>query len=109
MVTIFLNGTTTPFTNAIYASATSNVVLSNPFVTQDGNISFYLDAGQRVDLGIQPPGKAQVILPDIDVEAASIDSGSLGLISGATIASSVFEGPGYQLNSNGLFLYQESV
>lgn len=107
MVTIYLNGTVTPFTSAVYADATSNSVLGNPFVTADGDINFYLDAPQRVDLGIQPPGQAQVILHDIDIEAAGIASGSLGLISGSTIADSVFEGPGYQLNPLGLFLYQE--
>jgi hypothetical protein len=107
VVTIFLNGTTTQFTNAVYADATSNTLLGNPFVSADGNVDFYLDTSQRVDLGIQPPGLPQVILHDIDVEVSGIASGSLGVISGSTITNSVFEGPDYQLNPSGLFLYQE--
>lgn len=77
IVAVFQNGTTTLLTAPLWADGTSSNTLSNPFTSEDGNINFYLDIPQRVDLGIAPPGQGQVIKPDIDVLLASTDSASL--------------------------------
>jgi len=84
VVSVYVNGTTTPpsgggtlLSSPIYPDGSSSALLTNPFTTPDGNVSFYLDASQRVDLGIQPPGGQLVIYPDIDVEIPSASSAVL--------------------------------
>jgi len=68
VVTLYSPGTNTPLPVPIYADGTTGTLLPNPFVSTDGNISFYLDGSQRLDLGVQPPGLPQAIFSDIDVE-----------------------------------------
>lgn len=61
------NGPGTLIAGAVYADETSAGVMTNPFVTTTGVIDFYLDFPQRVDLGVQLPGRAQVYYPAVDV------------------------------------------
>jgi hypothetical protein len=74
-VSVFAQGSTlggtqlgTLITQPVYADATSGNALGNPFITVSGNVNFYLAWPQRVDLGIQVPGQAQVFFPDVDVD-----------------------------------------
>lgn len=71
VVAVYQNGTgnTTQvlISNPIYPAQTGSATLSNPYTTPDGNINFYLDAPQRVDLGITPPGASPYVLSDVDV------------------------------------------
>src|SRR5690349_18584328 len=82
-VSIFDNGTTTLLGVPIYADGTTATLLPNPYITPDGNLSFYLDAPQRVDVEIAPPGQTAMIIPDLDVE-----------ISGVTTVQLTFPGTG---------------
>jgi Head domain of trimeric autotransporter adhesin len=81
VISVYVNGTTTPpsaggtlLSQTLYSDGSSGATLSNPFTTPDGNVSFYLAAPQRVDLGVLPPGGQLVIYPDIDVEEAAVSS-----------------------------------
>lgn len=89
VITLFQNGTTTPFVDPVYADATSTTLLGNPWTTPDGNIDFYLDIPQRVDLGIAPAGQSQVIIPDIDVEVSGTSSISLTFAGAGTSSTAV--------------------
>lgn len=89
VVSVFANGTTSLLTEPIFADGTSSDVLGNPFATDDGNVSFYLAAPERVDLGIQPPGLTQAIITDIDVEVASSASVSLTFPGAGTSSTQV--------------------
>jgi hypothetical protein len=77
VVSIYLNGTMTLDSEPVYADGSSNTQLGNPFVTATGVIDFYLASPERVDLGIQPPGVAQTVFPDIDVNEAEASSVTL--------------------------------
>ena len=107
VVTVFVSGTSTLFAGPIYADDISGALLGNPFTTQDGNISFYMDTSQRVDLGISPPGLPQSVIPDIDVEVPGGGAVDVSHITGSTITNSVVQGLGYQLTPTGFFFYQE--
>jgi trimeric autotransporter adhesin len=89
-VTILVNGTSTPVGLPLYVDGTSTDLLANPFITQDGTIDFYMDAPQRVDIQIAPPGETSVIIPDIDVQVSSL-----------TTVSLVFTGTGTQSTAVG--------
>jgi hypothetical protein len=84
VVTIYVNGTMTPFGSPIYADGISGTTLSNPFISTDGTIDFYLDTPQRVDLGVQPPALPLAIFPDIDVEVSGVSSVDLSLAGSGT-------------------------
>lgn len=78
-VSVFQAGSTsggtqqgTLITQALYGDAVSSTPMTNPFISDSGEISFYLPYPLRVDLGIQVPGQAQVFFPDADVNRAGI-------------------------------------
>lgn len=89
MVSIYLSGTMTLDTEPVYADGSSSTQLGNPFVTATGVIGFYLAAPERVDLGIQPPGEAQVVFPDIDVSESGASSITLTFPGGGTSSTQV--------------------
>ena len=89
MVSIYLSGTTTLDTEPVYADGSSGTLLGNPFATSTGIIDFYLAAPERVDLGIQPPGLPQVIMPDIDVNEAEASSITLTFPGSGTSSTQV--------------------
>ena len=73
-VAVFANGSTangtqlgTLTTAPLYADAASAAVMTNPFIATAGNVNFYMAFPQRVDLGVQVAGQAQVFFPDVDV------------------------------------------
>jgi hypothetical protein len=78
-VAVFANGSTANGTQLgtlialpLYADATSAATLTNPFITTSGDVHFYLPFPLRVDLGVQVPGQAQVLFPDVDVITSGI-------------------------------------
>jgi len=80
VVAVYQNGTGNTsqalITNPIYSDETSSNLLPNPYTTPDGNINFYLDGPQRVDLGITPPGATPYVIMDVDVLASGATPGS---------------------------------
>jgi hypothetical protein len=73
-VSVFAPGSTaggtqlgTLITGTVYADATSGNAMTNPFIATTGVADFYLAWPQRVDLGVQVPGQAQVFYPAVDV------------------------------------------
>src|SRR5690348_12762865 len=77
VITVLVNGTSNPVTLNIYADGTSGTLLPNPFTSPDGNINFYMDSPQRVDLQLAPPGQSPVTIPDIDIGIAGVTSVTL--------------------------------
>src|SRR5579859_6746983 len=75
VVTVLVNDTTSPLGLPIYSDDSTPALLSNPWTTPDGNIDFYLDAPQRVDISVAPPGESAVIFSDIDVEVTADSPG----------------------------------
>lgn len=74
VIAVNQNGIPALLTAPIYADGTSATVMSNPFVSSDGYVDFYLDAPQRVDLQITAPGQTPGTFPDIDVNEAASSS-----------------------------------
>jgi hypothetical protein len=59
---------TTPISDTLWTdNTTTTSSLTNPFVTSDGMVSFYLDTPQRVRLSVTPPGGTEVFFEDLDV------------------------------------------
>jgi hypothetical protein len=78
-VAVFANGSTangtqlgTLTTAPLYADAASAAVMTNPFIATAGNVNFYMAYPQRVDLGVQVAGQAQVFFPDVDVNISCL-------------------------------------
>jgi trimeric autotransporter adhesin len=84
VITVFVNGTTSPLGLPVYSDDSTTSLLANPWTSPDGNIDFYLDAPQRVDLQVAPPGEAAVVFPDIDVEISGSTSVELTFVSTGT-------------------------
>jgi hypothetical protein len=58
----------TPISGTLWTdNTTTTSSLTNPFVTSDGVVSFYLDTPQRVRLSVTPPGGTEVFFEDLDV------------------------------------------
>jgi hypothetical protein len=67
-VTVRQPGTSTPIVETIYAADTGGTTLTNPLTsTADGSITFYLDAGRRVDLFVVASGYANKTLSNVPV------------------------------------------
>jgi hypothetical protein len=110
-VSVFVNGTTQLVSDPIFSDDSSSTVLGNPFITSTGNIDIYLANPQRVDIGVAPPGQAQTIFPDIDVNEISLSDGGGGGGSGTPI-NLAFPGSGTsstQLGNNATATQNESV
>jgi hypothetical protein len=67
VVQVMQNGISALLNDPLYPDDSSSTNLSNPFTSTDGNVDFYLDVPQRVDLVITAPGQAPATYPDIDV------------------------------------------
>jgi hypothetical protein len=67
VVRILQPGTETLIVDPLYSDNTTVSSMSNPFVSVDGTMSFYLDTPQRVRVGITKPGFDEVFFDDIDV------------------------------------------
>jgi hypothetical protein len=89
VVTIYQNGTTSLLGVPVYSDGSSGSLLTNPFTTPDGNVSFYLDTPQRVDIQVAPPGQAGIIIRDIDVEVAPASSITLSFPGTGTNSTAV--------------------
>jgi trimeric autotransporter adhesin len=95
------NGVSALLIATLYADDSSADTLSNPYITPDGNISFYLDSPQRVDLVVTAPGQSPLTIPDIDVEEITNSPAQL-----------TFPGSGpssTQLGNNAVATQQQSV
>jgi hypothetical protein len=99
-VAVYQEGTTDGGTQAgtliggtVYADAAGATPLGNPFTTGNGEISFYLDAPLRVDLGMTLPGASEARFPDIDVlipaQPVDADAGDIQPLGSAAAAGSV--------------------
>jgi hypothetical protein len=81
VVRVLQPGTETLIAAPVYADNTTTTALSNPFVSVDGAINFYLDVPQRIRLGVTKPGFDEVFFEDIDVlvdATTSIDQSHTG-------------------------------
>jgi hypothetical protein len=71
-VRVLQPGSTLPISQPIYSDNNSTNTLPNPFVCSTGVIDFYLNAAQRVRIGITPSGDStEVYFEDIDVSAVA--------------------------------------
>jgi hypothetical protein len=79
VISLYVNGSNggTLLGVPIYSDGVSSSLLPNPFSTSDGNVSFYLDTPQRIDMGVLPQGGQPVYYPDVDVNIAQTSSASL--------------------------------
>jgi hypothetical protein len=80
IVAVYVNGTGNTgspvlISAPLYSSQSGSTLLGNPFTSSDGNLSFYLDAPQRVDLGVTPPGAAPYVIMDVDVLSVLAQAG----------------------------------
>lgn len=66
-VTIYEAGTTALIAQALYTQPTGSPVLTNPWTTSDGFISFYLDRPQSVKIGLAVQGAPETFVDDIPV------------------------------------------
>jgi hypothetical protein len=69
-ISVYEPTTTTLIADTIWNADDNNpaaAALGNPFITPDGNVSFFLSDPQRVDIGVTVPGQAQVIVAAVDV------------------------------------------
>lgn len=82
VVRVLQPGTETLIADPLYPDNDTGSAMTNPFVSVDGTINFYLDTPQRVRLGVTKPGFDEVFFEDIDlvVDAnASIDQSHTGI------------------------------
>jgi autotransporter adhesin len=73
-VRLLAPGTTTPYGQTIYADATSGTTRTNPWTTTTGEVDFYLDAPDRVRIGVQVGTDPEEFWDNVDVTAVGTDS-----------------------------------
>ncbi|GAA1978777.1 glycosyl hydrolase family 28-related protein [Kitasatospora viridis] len=73
-VRILEAGTNVQISETIYTDGSTGAVKTNPFFTNGGDVSFYLDAPSRVKIGITSPGNPEEFWEDLDVTAPGLDS-----------------------------------
>lgn len=56
-VTVRIPGTTVPIPGPLFADRQGGTTLANPFTTAPGNIDFYLNYPQPVDILVTPTGQ----------------------------------------------------
>jgi hypothetical protein len=66
-VTVYEAGTSQLLAQALYTQKTGSPVRTNPFVTSDGFIDFYLDRPQSVRVGLMVQGAIETYVDDIPV------------------------------------------
>lgn len=67
VVRVLQPGTETLIADPVYVDGSTSTALSNPFVSVDGTINFYLDTPQRVRLGVTKPGFDETFFEDVDI------------------------------------------
>jgi trimeric autotransporter adhesin len=67
-------GTTTAYGQTIYADATGGTTRTNPWATTLGEVDFYLDAPDRVRIGILVGAGPEEFWDNVDVTAVNSDS-----------------------------------
>jgi hypothetical protein len=73
-VRLLVPGTTTTYGQTIYAEATGGTTHTNPWTVTDGEVDFYLDAPDRVRIGVQVGTGPEEFWDDVDVVAVNSDS-----------------------------------
>jgi len=86
---VLVNETDTLVGVPVYSDGTSSNLLSNPWVSSDGTIDFYLDSPQRVDLQITPPGQSPILWSDVDVQVSALTTVNLVFASGGSSSTAV--------------------
>lgn len=77
-VRVLAPGTTDPVGDVLYVDDTSGLTRTNPWITTDGTIDFYLLSPRRVRIGITVGGDPEQFWEDVDVIAADTDSSHPG-------------------------------
>jgi hypothetical protein len=73
-VRLLAPGTTTPYGQTIYPDATGGATRTNPWTTTSGEVDFYLDAPDRVKIGVTVGASAEEFWDNVDVTAVGSDS-----------------------------------
>lgn len=73
-VRLLVPGGTDPYGQTIYADASSGTTLTNPWTTTSGEVDFYLDAPDRVKIGITVGASPEEFWDNVDVTAVGTDS-----------------------------------
>lgn len=87
-VTLYEPGTATPITDTIYADNSSTETYTNPFISSDGQVDFYLEAPRRVKLGIQITDQVPEFYDNLDVLLAGAAGTSTGGSGGPLLLTS---------------------
>ncbi len=73
-VRLLVPGGTDLLGSTVYAEATGGVTRTNPWETTDGEVDFYLDAPERVKIGVKVGSDPEEFWDDIDVLGVGNDS-----------------------------------
>lgn len=73
-VRLLVPGGTDLYGQTIYADATGGTTRTNPWVTTTGEVDFYLDAPDRVRIGVQVGTDSEEFWDNVDVTAVGTDS-----------------------------------
>jgi hypothetical protein len=73
-VRLLVPGTTTFYGQTIYAQATGGTTYTNPWTVTTGEVDFYLDAPDRVRIGVQVGADPEEFWDNVDVTAVNSDS-----------------------------------
>lgn len=73
-VRLLVPGTTTAYGQTIYDQATGGTTRTNPWTITDGEVDFYLDAPDRVRIGVQVGTDPEQFWDNVDVVAVNSDS-----------------------------------
>jgi hypothetical protein len=66
-VALYNPGTTTIISDTLFTSDSGGTTLTNPFISSNGTVDFYLNTPRRVDMGITPVGGTEIIVSNLDV------------------------------------------
>lgn len=78
-ITIYQPGTTDLLVDTIYSDDSTSSPVSNPFITNNGIIDFYLDTPQRVRIAVVQGTNPVDYVEDQDVLSAGSDSPHMGV------------------------------
>lgn len=73
-VRLLAPGTTTTYGQTIYTEATGGTTYTNPWTVTNGEIDFYLDAPDRVRIGVKVGSDPEEFWDNVDVVAVNSDS-----------------------------------
>jgi hypothetical protein len=81
VIRVLQPGTETLISDPLYPDNATVSSMTNPFISVDGTLNFYLDVPQRVRLGVTKPGSDEIFFDDVDIlldSNASIDQSHTG-------------------------------